>query len=112
MKRNPDYVPIANTTLTGFRVPMWRDDDAYEVCIADHKYRMYDDETLPDFIKASLSMIHAFPYKESNLPVFGWYWTNTYINNQDSRLNDIGWRVNDNLYILVMTPEQLESLNV
>ena len=115
--------PVATPSLNAWRVPMWVEDEEYTVCVEQNKLRMYDAETLPDFIKASMSMIHAFQFEPPKVSLFGWSdprvmlghepqkFGFAYHNTQDPRLDDIGWRCTWNLYMLILTPEQLESMN-
>ena len=104
----PQLGPLPTPDLRAYRVPLWVEDEEYTVQLTKNKLRMYDSETLPDFIKASMSMIHAFPFT----PVQdGSLWATSYHNPQDLKLNDIGWRCTWNLYMLILTPEQLESMD-
>lgn len=93
-----------------YRVPMWIDNGEYMVAIGHDQYRNYTDETLPDMIKAKLSMIRAFPPH-----VLPYYMVNAlvpYINHHDPRLDDIGWQVTQEMYMLIMTIEQLEEMRL
>ena len=120
MKMPRELVPVSTPSLNAWRVPMCVDEDEYVVCVAQNKLRMFDAETLPDFIKASMSMIHAFPFQE-RIQLSGWTdprmlmseaaYHYAYENNQDPRLNDIGWRVSWHMYMLILNAQQLESMN-
>ncbi len=92
-----------------YRVPMWIDGDEYMVAIGQSHYRNYTDETLPDIIKARLSMIRAFPPH-----VLPYYMVNAlvpYINHHDPRLDEIGWQVTQEMYMLVMSYDDLMEIN-
>lgn len=104
-----DFTPVATPSLQAWRVPMWVEDDEYTVCTEQNKLRMYDHETLPDFIKASVSMIHAFPFHPGAYE--GMLYREAYVNWQDPKLDDVGWRVSWNMYILILNAQQLESMN-
>lgn len=123
-----DYQPISTPGLNAWRVPMWVEDGEYTVCVAQNKIRVFGEESLPDCIKAATAMIHAFPIAESKeVYSFGWsdpranltagkakiITENFYVYSYplDERLHEIGWRVNEYLYILILNAEQLESLN-
>ena len=121
--RMPRLGPIATPNMMSLRVPVWVEDGVYTVQATDKLYRMYDDDTLPDFIKASMAMIKAFPFKVELASIYGWtdprtmFGTdptyensNAYINRQDPKLDDIGWRVSENLFIVILTQDQLESM--
>jgi hypothetical protein len=96
-----DYVPIAHAKIAGsYRTPMMVEKYNYALCIGKDKIRNFSEETLPDKIKATMTMIHAFP------PSFREKWAinpiDAYINVQDKKLDDIGWQVTKNLYILIL----------
>ena len=106
---NAELTPIAHRTLSGnCRVAMWVKDNEYAIVVAKNHVRIFDENTVPDHIKALMSMIHAFP---PNI-LEEWESDNTtvYINHQDHRLDDIGWQVTKNLYILVLDNEFINKL--
>lgn len=104
----PHLGPMPLPSLNAWRVPLWVEDDEYTVQLTDRKFRMYDAQTLPDFIKASVSMIHAFPFTPMSECVS---WSAAYSPNTDERQADIGWRCTWNLYMLILSEQQLESMN-
>jgi hypothetical protein len=106
---NSELTPVAHRNLNGSsRVAMWVRDNEYAIVVAKNHVRIFDEDTLPDQIKALISMIHAFP---PNI-LEEWESDNTtvYINHQDLRLDDIGWQVTKNLYILVLDNQFVKSL--
>lgn len=108
--KQDEYIPYPHPHKHGlYRIPVWVESDRYAVCIGAMYYRMFDSETLPDKIKGLLTMIHAIPYKPREIhdinPV------NAYVNMQDPRLDEIGWRVCDKLYILILDEEFLFTLH-
>lgn len=106
---NSQLTPVAHRTLSeSSRVAMWVRDNEYAVLVAKNHVRIFDEDTLPDQIKALISMIHAFP---PNI-LEEWESDNTtvYINHQDLGLDDIGWQVTKNLYILVLDNQFVKSL--
>lgn len=108
--RYPDLSPISHSYLTNsLRVPMWVDDGSYEIETGLNRWRIYTEETLPDEVKALLSMIYSFPEHRA------WAWdvggiSMAYIA-PDERLVEIGWRVTNNLYMLVLDRSVLDRLN-
>ena len=91
-----------------YRVPMWIDDGEYMLAVGQDEYRNYTDETLPDIVKARMSMIKAFPKN-----VLPYYMVNAlvpYANNHDERLEDIGWQVTEEMYMLVLPAKELASI--
>jgi len=91
-----------------WRVPVYREDDGYAIVVQPNRVRYYTDEALPDFMKASLSMIHAFPPPKKELYKISV--TDAYINAHDPKLNDIGWMICKDLYIIVMHYSQLGEI--
>ena len=109
-KTNHDLSPISHSYLpNSLRVPMWVEDGSYEIETGLNRRRIYTEETLPDEIKALLSMISSFP----ELKLWRWDIKDTalaYIA-PDERLEEIGWRVSENLYMLVLDRGVLDRLN-
>jgi len=103
------YHPITHSMLDySYRVPMWTAEDEYEISVGENHSRMFTNETLPDRVKTVISMINAYPTRdyadwEIN-PI------NVYINHQDPSLDDIGWRINRSMYMLVLTNEFLGDI--
>ena len=105
-----DLSPISHAYLeNSLRVPMWVDDGSYEIETGLNKWRIYTEETLPDEVKALLSMIHSFPEHRA------WAWnvggTSMAYIAPDERLAEIGWKVTDNLYMLVLERNVVNRLN-
>jgi hypothetical protein len=88
---------------------MWVDDGSYEIETGLNRWRIYTEETLPDEVKALLSMIYSFPEHRA------WAWdvggTSMAYIAPDERLIEIGWRVTNNLYMLVLDRSVLDRLN-
>ena len=91
-----------------WRVPVYKEDDTYAVVVQPDRVRYFTEETLPDFMKASLSMIHAFPPTKKELREVSI--TDAYINIQDAKLDDVGWMICKDLYILIMHYSQLGEI--
>jgi len=106
---NENYVPMMHSYLfDSLRVPMFIEGDEYCICVGKGEYRYYTKETLPDKVKALFSMIHTMPFNDRQ----PWEITpiDVYINNQDARLNETGWRVSDSVYILVLDNSTLQEM--
>ena len=91
------------------RLPVRRVEGRYHIWVVEGMRRMYDDETLPDALKVKFAMILAAPQpplvderRLMNLQI--------YVNNHHSELNEIGWRVSETYFCLVVDRETLESL--
>lgn len=89
---------------------MWVNVDGNDYTIsvgADH-YRYYTHETLPDKIKVLITMVRAFP--ANDIPEYLVNPTNVYVNIQSRDQEGIGWRINENMYILILDRETLEEI--
>lgn len=123
------FVPIRHPTLEFYyRVPVWvyneKEGRTYTVSVGEYQTRNYDERTAPQKIKALVTMVDAFPYDpldsmidtlrgmSSVLGVGGSSLTTTaYVCPEPPQL-EIGWRVTDTLYILVVEHEVLESMYI
>ena len=119
--RNKYPPPISHWAVGDYiRVPMIIDDDEYILSVGDKDIRMYTDETLPDFIKALMTMIHAFTpnlfHFVDNTDVFrpdSNYYIKTqsiYDNNMDKKLDEIGWQLTSHFYMLILTTIQFNEV--
>lgn len=101
-----DYTPVTHSYLTNsYRVVMRKEDDEYVVHVTKDQTRRYTDDTLPDRIKSILSMIHAFPPRLRESWSLGS--SDLFINNQTPELNEVGWQVSKDLYVLVLDQDFL-----
>lgn len=91
-----------------WRVPVYKDDDTYAVVVQPDRVRYFTEETLPNFMKASLAMIHAFPPPNKELHHVSV--TDSFINYHNPKLDDVGWMVCKDLYIVVMHYSQLGEI--
>lgn len=91
-----------------WRVPVYKDDDTYAVVVQPDRVRYFTAEALPDFMKASLSMIQAFPPPKKELHQVSV--TDAYINAHEPKLDDVGWMVCKDLYIVIMHVTQLGEI--
>lgn len=91
-----------------YRVPVQIKNEQHTVYVADNHKRMFDADSLPDFLKHKLAMITVSGQGEllndevlTRLHLF---------NTKRGDLECIGWRVTHTFYIVVMTDDELESL--
>ena len=96
-----------------YRVPLVRVDRngvEYEVYLNDNLCRIYNDNTLPDFIKSKLAMILASG-KKLNIPK-GSFVTelDLYINCAGKEFDEIGWASIDGMFIIILSEQELASL--
>lgn len=93
------------------RVPCRKITGIYIVYVADGFHRMYTEETLPDELKAKFAMILACGNQtmlvepESRLQKM-----TVYVNTQSPELDEIGWRVSETYFCLVLDRLTLSSL--
>ncbi len=90
------------------RLPVRRVEGRYHIHVADRMSRMYDDETLPDVLKVKFAMILAAPQppfldetRLNNIQIYV---------NHNPELSEIGWRVSETYFCLVVDRETLNSL--
>lgn len=102
------WTPMPCEPLGMWRVPVYKDDESYAVVVHCDKVRYFTEETLPDFLKASLAMIHAFPPTKKELISVSV--TDAFINYHNPKLDDVGWMVCKDLYIVIMHYSQLGEI--
>jgi len=108
------FEPLPHPHISGtWRVPVIWSDQEYRVYAAPKYVRMFTSETLPDFISCRLAMANAacITYKTDNQLFATPGWTmDMYIYRGDRSLGDMGWRVSDTLYVVVINDVDLSSL--
>jgi hypothetical protein len=104
------FVPILHPKLEGYyRTPVWVEPDSYTVCVAENVHRYYNDKTVPNEVKAVVTMVNAFPnlpyHVEATNPISAYVCVNP-------KQEEIGWRADDRLYILVLPNSCLENMYI
>ena len=90
------------------RVPVMRVDGNYTVFVGDNAIRRFTDDTLPDALRSKFAMILAsvqnfkYDHDVDRLSI--------YTNNQSPELDEVGWRVSDSYFCLVVSREIMETL--
>jgi len=92
------------------RVPVRRVDGVYVVYVADGFNRIYDDASLPLKLKSRFAMILANNDGDVFEPESKLQKLTIYINNQSPDLDDVGWRVSETYFCLVLDRDTLESM--
>ena len=91
-----------------YRVPVQIVDEQHTVYVGDNHKRMFDTDSLPDFLKHKLAMItvsgHGELLSDKELTRLHLFATKI------GELECIGWRVSESFYVVVMTDDELESL--
>jgi hypothetical protein len=124
MQLDPGLVPITHYSGEGYRVPVWVsiertvsvsvDEKIYTVCIGSTAYRYYTEDTVPKEIKGLIAMVRAFPVSVrmaldyDGTPAKGMLRYTP----PDPRLEEIGWQLNDNTYMLVLGCDLLASMYI
>lgn len=80
----------------------------YTVFVGDNMVRRYNDNTLPDKLKTKIAMILASPQKFIDDHAVDQL--RVYTNHQSPELDEVGWRVSDSYFCLVLSREILDSL--
>ena len=91
-----------------YRVPVQIENELHTVYVGDNHKRMFDADSLPDFIKHRLAMI-AVSNQGELLPDISVTKLRLFETRQ-GHLECIGWRASPSFYIVVMTYDELESL--
>lgn len=91
------------------RVPLRKINDRYVVYVADGLVRYYDEDTLPDFLKVKMAMILAASNHRLESEVRLQRMT-VYSNPMSSDFDDIGWRVSETYFCLIVAREALEEM--
>ena len=107
------FVPIRHEHLAAYyRTPVWVErgvrNVTYTVSVGDYTRRMFDENTAPNMLKAVIAMVDAFPWtpaEPQQLTVHS-MWAYTCPNPKQM---EIGWRVTNELYMLVLPTEFLED---
>jgi hypothetical protein len=110
------FVPLEIGDTDNWRVPMKVISDSYHVYVSPTAERIYSDATLPDLLRVKLTMLKAkgdIP-RLFDAPTWDLYrftlayevWTDAEKFNE----NLFGWRVTSDLYMLILTSEELSSL--
>lgn len=102
--------PITRTGGRDYFVPMYKGNGEYIFCVGRNIRRLFTNETLPDFVKPKLAMIMACKehdkLNEKRARLYDKFMFSTY----PVDYADIGWRVADKVYTLVLTGDELDSL--
>lgn len=103
-----NLAPVSHETEGLYRVPVHIENELHTVYVGDNHTRMFDADTLPDFLKHKLAMITVSDNGEliqdkllSPLSLFA---------TRKGKLETIGWRASQSMYIVVMTLSELHSL--
>ena len=109
MINRSSFAPIRHPTLNNYyRTPVWVEPDYYTVCVAENIHRYYNNETAPREVKAGVAMVNAFPYVpyQEGINVVAVYVP------VDPKQSEIGWRIDDKMYILVLSDESLRHMYI
>ena len=93
------------------RLPVRKVNNEYIVYVADGFHRIYTEDTLPDELKAKFAMILACGNQTMLVePENRLQKITVYVNTQSPELDEIGWRVSETYFCLVLDRLTLSSL--
>lgn len=100
--------PISHATLTDhYRVPLQRLPPEYKVFVGAGFTRMFDETSIPDYVKSKITMADAASV--STIPDYELYETDLFIY-KGNGLGDVAWRASDTMYIVVLDKQQLTDM--
>lgn len=101
---------INNPNLIRVPVTMNPNNGDIVVFVGDAHIRIYNDQTLPDHLKASLVQIRTI--QNSRPFISSGFQTGAWVNNKTniSALDTIGWRVQENFFVVVMNFDDFDSM--
>lgn len=103
-----NLAPVSHETEGLYRVPVHIENELHTVYVGDNHRRMFDADTLPDFLKHKLAMItvrhQGELVQDKLLSPLGLFAT------RKGELETVGWRASPSMYIVVMTLSELHSL--
>ena len=101
--------PLSHELPEGlYRVPVKIENGLHTIYVGDDHVRMFDADTLPDFVRHKLAMITVKVW--GNLPDDNILSTFDLFATRLGDMQTIGWKASDSYYIVVMTPYELVSL--
>ena len=103
------FAPVMHPTLHDHhRVPITYINGNYEVFVGDSQIRIFNDDSLPDVIKARLAMIKAANTEPPTVdPILI---AKAYDHPPDSKMFEIGWQPCEGLYVVVIPTKDLTYL--
>ena len=104
-------VPIPHpTTNEQWRVPVLDKGDSYVVYIGKNHTRTFNHKNIPSFVISKLTMAKVTTEKYFKDDDYGWTDVYTNIDYFSNNVNDIGWRVSNSLYVVILKTSELRSL--
>jgi hypothetical protein len=100
------YAPVSHSDTDMFRVPVWVSDDEVALSLGNNTYRFYKHKDVPRKVKCLLTMVNAFP--SEHRPLWSVNPTHAYVPLNEKQA-DIGWKVTDELYILILDGDFLRD---
>lgn len=100
--------PVSHEIAGLYRVPVKIENELHTVYVGDNHTRMFDADTLPDFMKHKLAMItvrhRGELVQDKSLSALNLFAT------REGDSQTIGWRASPSMYIVVMDRDELRSL--
>lgn len=100
--------PVSHEIEGLYRVPVHIKDELHTVYVADNHTRMFDGDSLPEFLKHKLAMVTVYNWGElvqdKALSRLNLYAT------RYGELEMTGWRASPSMYIVILTADELTFL--
>jgi len=93
-----------------FCIPVHRKKDGYQVNVSRQKSWFYTRDNLPGFIKSQIAMINALPQIMPLMHDDKIHPHGTYKHFIRRELPDMGWRLSESYYVLILSTEEVKSL--
>lgn len=89
-------------------VPVWTEKTKYQIYLDNNVVRRFTNKSLPDFIKAKITMATAkAEFYRADRDI---YRLDIFVRPKDSGLEDAGWRVSENMYVVVLSEDEVNKL--
>ena len=105
---NNFYAMPHPTLISWYRVPVVKIKDEYVVYIEPNFTRIYKNK-LPDYIQSKVTLATARAENLIDDSEISWLDIYTYKGEYDS-MENIGWQISENLYVIVLPQEELDLL--
>lgn len=115
MKHQTPFTPIMTPSLQNYRVIITEKEDRdhrleYEVWTGNGVVRYLYPSEMPDEMSNKLAIVKAYGGDHWKQNKTGHDFVDTYTWSATEEYQDIGWRVNEECYCLVLSPKTLNSL--
>ena len=108
---SPFYASFANST---YFVAMRYAEGVYELFLCRDFIKRFTTATMPNEIKPKLAMINSlkefFMKKDGDFQELDMYISRLYLSKEQEEFKNIGWRVSPEMYVLILTQDEINKL--